>query len=505
MRSKKLIKGAFLNTLNLTAQILSGFYVLPLMIHAFGDANFGIWILVASFMGFAAVLDLGLPSAVSRFISQAIGRGGQEGEREIKLITATAFYIFISITLLSVLLIGIAILLAPAMLKDPAQIDLFRKLLLILCINNLFVFPTSVFEGILTANLRHDLISSRKIVFTVIRVASTIFLVKNNYGLIVIAWATVICNITDNLVRSVLAYRVDPRVSIAWANFTPSKIRQLFSYSVYTFIGKIADLLRFQINSFVITVFTDVALVTPYRVASRLIEYFMQFIGEIVSVFNPYFSQEEGKSNHEGIKEKFLFITKIVTYIATFAGLMLLLFGKNFIERWVGPQYSISYKILVILVIPITFALIQSTVFPLLYGISKHKFFAYTNIGEGVLNLIISIILVKKYGIIGVALGAAIPLLITKFFIQPLYVTKILNISLKRYFLVILGPFILTVVTLIIPWLEISRLLKPNYANLVFFGAVQTLIFILVVYCFGFSKTEKDFVFGIFKLKKLKS
>jgi len=503
MRSRKLIKGAFLNTLNLIAQILAGFYVMPLMIHAFGDADFGVWILVGSFMGFAAVLDLGLPSAVSRFVSQAIGKGGKEGDQEIKLITATAFYIFIGITFLTLLIIALGIFFAPAFLKNPAQIDLFRQLLFILCLNNLFAFPTSVFEGILAANLRQDLISTRRIVFTMIRVALTIFLVKYNYGLIAVAWATVGCNIAENLAKTVLSYQVDKRVSIAPANFKRAKVKQLFSYSIYTFVGKIADILRFQINSFVITIFIDVASVTPYRVASRLVEYFMQFVSEITGVFSPYFSQEEGKNNHEGIKEKFLFITKIITYIATFAGLMLLLYGKDFIYRWVGPQYSISYTILVILVIPTTFALIQSAVFPLLYGISKHKFVAFTNIGEGILNFILSIILVKKFGIIGVALGTAIPLLITKFFIQPIYITSILKISLKRYAFVIAGPFVITVLTFSIPWLEIQQYLRPDYRNLLFWGTVQTSIFALIVLFFGFTKIEKDFILGVLKKAKI--
>lgn len=501
MRSKKLVTGAFLNTLNLAAQILSGFYVMPLLIHTFGDSLFGIWILVASFMGFAAVLDLGLPSAVSRFVSQAIGRGGNEGDQEIKLITATAFYIFIFITVLTLLAIFVILIFAPVLLKSPEHVELFRKLLLILCLNNLFVFPTSIFEGILSANLRYDLISSRRIFFTVLKVILTILLVKCHYGLIALAWVTVACNIAENLVRAVLAYKIDKRLSISFSNFKIAKVKQLFSYSVYTFVGRIADILRFQINSFVITIFTDVALITPFRVASRLIEYLVQFISEIVGVFNPYFSQEEGKNNHEGIKEKFLLITKVIAYIATFSGLMLLLYGKNFIYRWVGAEYSISYTILVILVIPITFALMQGTVFPLLYGISKHKFVAYTNIGEGLLNLILSVILVKKFGILGVALGTAIPLLLTKFFIQPFYVTRILKISLRKYAFVILVPFFITVLAVGIPWLKIGHYLRPEYSNLLFFGTIQTSLFALVVFLFGFSKVEKNFILGVFKKK----
>jgi len=505
MRSRKLIKGSILNTLNLVAQILSGFYLMPLMIHTFGDANFGIWILVASFMGYAAILDLGLPSAVSRFISQAIGIGEKEGRDEIKYITSTAFYIFVFIALLTLPLIFLFIKFAYIFVKVPSQIVLLQKLLMVLCINNLILFPTFVFEGILTANLRFDMINSRAIIFTLLRMIFTVLLIRLSYGLIAIAWVTVGCNILETITRVSLAYYVDKQISISPANFKISRIQKLFGYGVYTFVGKVADILRFQVDSLVISAFTNVSLVTPFRIAARLIEYFIQFISGLTSVFSPYFSQEEGRKNFQSIKEKFLFVTKINVFIATFTGLMLILFGENFIYRWVGPNYSISYVILVILAIPVTFALVQSAAFPLLYGISKHKFIAYTNIFEGVMNLVLSIVLVKRFGIIGVAIGSAIPMVITKFFVQPVYVTRILKIPLNIYANAILRPFIQVLFVFLIPWFVISHFLSPDYKSLMFFGSIQLVIFLVSVISYGFNKTEKSYLKGLLKAKNVQN
>ena len=42
---------------------------------------------------------------------------------------------------------------------------------------------------------------------------------------------------------------------------------------------------------------------------------------------------------------------------------------------------------------------------------AKHKFYAITSVIEGICNVVLSIILLKKYGIVGVALGTAIPML----------------------------------------------------------------------------------------------
>ncbi len=499
MRSHRLISGSVLNTINLVAQIASGFYVMPLLIHTFGDAQFGIWILVSSFMGYAAILDLGLPSAVSRFISQAIGRGGDSGDKEISFISATAFYLFIAITLVAISFIGLVIYFAPLVLKDPAYVELFSRLLLILCLNNLFVFPTSIFEGVLMANLRHDLVNSRKIFFTVLRLVLTIIIVKYQGSLIVIAWATVATNIAENLIRVSQCYQLERRVSISPKNFKVSMVRQLFGYSIYTFIGRIADMLRFQINSVVISMTGNVAQITPFRIAARLIEYFMQLISGVTGVFSPYFSQEEGKNNFDAIREKFLFITKIISYVSVFIGGMLILFGKDFIFRWVGSEYSDSYKILVVLAVPMTLALMQSAVFSVLYGISKHKFVAYLNIIEGVLNLVISFLLVKKFGIMGVALGLAIPMLITKLFIQPIYVTRVLSISLMEYFLTLAGPLLKSMVVLLGVWIFIKPYVMPDYVSLFLFASLQAMAFLLMLFFFGFTSTERAYMNTIFR------
>jgi O-antigen/teichoic acid export membrane protein len=168
----------------------------------------------------------------------------------------------------------------------------------------------------------------------------------------------------------------------------------------------------------------------------------------------------------------------------------------------VGPSYAISYKILVILIVPTTFALVQGAAYPLLLGISKHKFIAYLNTFEGVTNLILSIILVKKFGIIGVALGTAIPMIVTKLFIHPVYLAKTLKVNFENYINAIFGPLIKTFIALIIPWFVLSRFLRPDYKSLFILGLIQTLIFLVIVFLFGFPENEKNYILRLLRVRK---
>ena len=54
-------------------------------------------------------------------------------------------------------------------------------------------------------------------------------------------------------------------------------------------------------------------------------------------------------------------------------------------------------------------------------------------LGEGVANLILSIILVRPYGIIGDALGTAIPLSVTMLLFMPRHLCKQLNIRIRTF------------------------------------------------------------------------
>jgi O-antigen/teichoic acid export membrane protein len=70
----------------------------------------------------------------------------------------------------------------------------------------------------------------------------------------------------------------------------------------------------------------------------------------------------------------------------------------------------------------------------LLYSINRHHLFAKMTILEGLLNLVLSLLLVKKFGVAGVALGTVIPMIFMKMLIQPYLVCSSLNISFREYY-----------------------------------------------------------------------
>ncbi len=78
-----------------------------------------------------------------------------------------------------------------------------------------------------------------------------------------------------------------------------------------------------------------------------------------------------------------------------------------------------------------------------LRAVRKHYYLSAQAVIEGLVNLGLSIILAKRIGIYGVALGVAIPALVSQVIVQPIYSCRILGIGWPRYMsAVFLRPFL---------------------------------------------------------------
>jgi O-antigen/teichoic acid export membrane protein len=226
------------------------------------------------------------------------------------------------------------------------------------------------------------------------------------------------------------------------------------------------------------------------------VEYLQNFIVSMVKVAGPVFSQDEGRNDYESIRHNFLFVTKISVYVSLFCGTLLVLYGNPFIQRWMGAGFGDSYKVLVLLIIPCMVVLMQSPVKHLLYGISKHKYIAYANMAEGVANLILSLWLVRRWGIYGVALGTAIPMVLMAIFVQPFYVCRAIQLPVKSYIRHLLTNGGVAVGSILAVWVFARFFAAPSYGVLLFCIAAQTALYIPVTFAFGFTSEEKQRLLG---------
>jgi O-antigen/teichoic acid export membrane protein len=105
---------------------------------------------------------------------------------------------------------------------------------------------------------------------------------------------------------------------------------------------------------------------------------------------------------------------------------------------------------------------------------------------------VLSIILVRKLGIVGVAIGTCVPILVISLIMMPLYVCKVYNISKKTYFINIYRSASISCLALFLPCLISIRYLSNSYLSLVVIVTLTTIWYAACSWFMLFKKEEKS-------------
>lgn len=496
--AQKLAFGSTLNMVVLGANILISFFLMPFLVHSLGDRWYGVWTIVGMFMGYYGFLDFGLSGAVSRFVARA---SGTKDHVEMNTIINTSLALFCGIGLISLIVsLGVAVG-SPFFIDDRQEAILFSKVMVIMGISVGLGFPMHAFAGVLISKVRYDLSASLRLFKLFTRAGLMVYFIGRGHGIMAMALITFSVDIAGYIIQFYFVKSVFPEISFGRRWFQKTRIKTLFNYSKYSVLNNLADHLKFKVDSFVIAGFLNASLVTHYYIAGRLIEYFSQFMQKAVGTLTPVFSQYEGRGDFEGIRKWLLSGTRISTMLSFFVGSSLIFYGKAFIERWMGTGYESSYTVLVLLSSAMIFDLMQTPGVGALFGISKHKYYAIANCVEAVLNLAFSLILVRYYGIIGVALGTALEMYLFKLFIQPVYTCHAIQVPFYDYVIKTIG---LTAIKTLLPlgvfFAIIHRFVKPDFLSIFTLAGIQIVLLGPLIVFFVFNKYERkvmiDALFG---------
>ena len=229
-------------------------------------------------------------------------------------------------------------------------------------------------------------------------------------------------------------------------------------------------------DSIVIGRFISVSEVIFYAIPASLLDYLEKFIWAMIAVLIPIISSREAVGDNSN-KRLYIVGTKYSLILSFPIIFVLFTVGDDFIAMWIGEEYGLrSMWVLKILIIGYVLSFSQLIAHGILKGVSRHKVLAYILIVEAFVNLVLSIILAKPFGIEGVALGTTLPLIVVNLIIIPLYTCKVLNIEFSSYiWKSYSGPLLLLLILAII--YSIYPIHVSNYSQLVLFASFVLSVF----------------------------
>jgi O-antigen/teichoic acid export membrane protein len=337
-----------------------------------------------------------------------------------------------------------------------------------------------VFSGILQGLQEFYWINLTQVTANLLRALLIVIALKNGGGLLTVASITLVVPLLASGVCIPLVWRLI-RVPFQAQYIDKAAFRKLINYGAVTFMIIVAERLRFQTDAMVIGVFISASAITYFSIGSKLVDYASNIVDSMADTFMPVSSHFDATDDATRMRRLFITGNRTCAMVILPVCATLLILGKSIIEVWVGPKYISSYIILVLLVVPRTLYRSQGASTRILFGMARHRPLALFVLGEGVANLVLSIVLVRRFGIVGVAIGTAVPLLFTSLGFMPYFLCHLLKVRLREFLTCAYLPAFGLCIPLVVTLLWVRHLF---YAH----NYVQLLVQLLaggVVYCAG--------------------
>lgn len=426
------------NWLNHGVSLVIGVFLMPYVLHILGDAQYGSWIFINAIAGYSGLLYLGFGHTISRYV--ALYHAKQEWGK-LNKVSNVIFAIYLGMGSLALLIAGILAWLAPH-LSDWGTISIYEIRLVILLLGlNVFVgLAGSVFGGVLMGIQRFDIERGVNLTGVILRLVLTVLFLQAKWGLLTIALIFFAITLFENLGHCFFAFRQVKTLRIGLKHLDWTILKECGSFSGFAFLDAIAWTLIEATDSILIGIFFSPAAIVPYYIALRLTQFINLPIAQIGKVFMPRAGELHANEDHQALHKLVLngFSLSFLLVTGFFIGVCF--FGTTLITTWIGPGYPQSHLLLMILLGARIVALPITILRSILYGMGNVKVPSLVYMGEAVANLALSLILIQSLGLIGVALGTAIPILIAELGIILPYAMKKLDLTTNQLLRKAIGP-----------------------------------------------------------------
>jgi O-antigen/teichoic acid export membrane protein len=384
--------------------------VTPAVLHALGDSAYGGWLLINSFIGYMKFLDLGATAGTVKFAAGAYSRNDKD---DLAAVLNTAIAIFLavaaavllgSLALVTVLprvypvvagqgtvIVMLGAAMATEMLFKPFVAALrMRSWYFVYDVIEIGTYTTFKFGLVLycalVRGLSYQVLAFLTLCETVIRL-SLVF---------------VGAMIASPVVRKINPFRARRNM-----------IRKLAGIGVAVSIMMVADIVLFQLDAGVIGWFMPESpqSIAVFGLGARLATIATQVIGVIGGVLIPRFSGLSETGDTEGTRKLLERGSKQIGLGCALVMGNLLVLGPHFLSLWLKKPWAPESGVILLILIPgYWMSLLTMPSKASLYGAAKLRSLTIFIVVEAIVNFVISVALVRPLGIVGVAIGTAVPL-----------------------------------------------------------------------------------------------
>jgi O-antigen/teichoic acid export membrane protein len=260
-------------------------------------------------------------------------------------------------------------------------------------------------------------------------------------------------------------------------------LKELFNYGKYFLIGNLGGLLFINTDTLMLMYFQGAGAVGLYNVAIPLATLIIATGSIFMSIVVPVSSELYAQQKIESLKQGILRINQYSVMILMPIIGIIVLFPKELILLGFGSAYLDAARSMQILASGALIFVLSSINFSILAGIGRADQQAKIYLGIALINIVLNIVLITRYGLVGAAMATAAAYCLSLWLsIRALKKVIPFNLPYSQWFRVIvavaLSGALVNFCRTVIPW---NNLLEIGVLGTLFFIAYGTLLVVLKV------------------------
>jgi len=492
MRLNQLKGGAALSYLNIIFTNVIGLLLTPYIINSLGNSEYGLYTMIGALVGYLSVLDFGLNNTIIRFVAKF---REEKNKKEEENFLAHSFIIY---AVISTIIILLGIIVYPKIGEiynkslSPLELSKAKIMFAILIFNLSFSLPGGAFAGICSGYEEFILPKSIGILKYVVR-AIIIFLILSQGGdSISMVILDTVLNLVIIGINSLIVFK-KLNIKIKLHNFQKKLFKRILGFSIWLFVFALVHQLRWQFGQLILGVYFTTTVVAIYAVGITLGNYYGAFSSAIESVFLPRAMQMivQNKKSEE-ITDMFIKISRIILLILLFILGEFILIGKEFINFWVGNEYSPAYYYALLIMIGLTPTLSQGFANNILEAKNHLSYRGKLILTLTILGVVASIFSAKYLGILQMIMATVLFILLERIIMIPYYIKKA-DLNMLRYYKEV-SPLYLGLTVLIIVFVCGNIFLPEHNIYVVLGNMLGFLIMYILLFYILMTSYEKALV-----------
>jgi O-antigen/teichoic acid export membrane protein len=503
MRTKKAAINGLIGILTYLISFLPAMLVRKIFLVQLGEELLGLSSLYTNIISYLSIIEMGIGSAIIFSLYKPFAEGNR-----VKVKGYIDYYAkFYKIVGVIILLVGIGLLpFLHIFINDNIDMTKATIYFVLFLINTVISYLFSYKLCILNVAQEGYIVSIGTVISKVLIAILQIVILKLYSSF----WWYITIQIIVNLIYYIVLNRyIDKKYT--WLKNTQGRIEKdeknnLIKNVKALFMHKIGYVVVFSTDNLIISSFINLSSVAKFNSYNMIIAAIQGVINTAMAAITPSIGNllvGNDKEKSLSVHKKLFFMN---FWIVSFVTISLYNTISQFINVWLGKDQLLDIFTVNIILINLYFQLMRSSVEQFKEGSGNYYQDRYASFIEAFINLVFSIILVRKIGIAGVFVGTLISNISVIFWVKPMITYKyVFNKPLRNYFYMYFKYLSIAILPLLTTHFLTKDIKQSVLLKDFIFNCIINIVVINGAYLIIFRKNKefiyfKNLIIGKFKI-----